>query len=383
MPRLVGTNDELESSSAAEIYGLVLVNPLKTWHQQPDISGASNPTSVARGTPMAPTSDRPSRILVFDDLPSNLRLISRWLRADGFEVRTCNEPEQAVHAVLTQQPDAILMDVRMPRHDGFSICRELKREPVTRLIPVVLMTAANDPADRLEAIEAGADDFVTKPLHREEISARLRSLVRVKRFTDELDRADDVIMSLALTIEARDSYTDGHCQRLAAAAVTLGRALGLADDDLAVLRRGGFMHDLGKIGVPDSILLKPGALTASEYEAMKQHPLIGDRLCGELRSLHRVRGIVRHHHERLDGSGYPDGLRGGQIPELAQIVGLVDVYDALTTDRPYRRAVTPSDACEHLLSEVTSGWRRRDLVETFVSLVESGAVPGEGVTGLH
>ena len=221
---------------------------------------------------MAHHSDRPSRILVFDDLPSNLRLISRWLRADGFDVRTCNEPEHAVPAVLTQQPDAILMDVRMPRHDGFSICRELKREPVTRLIPVVLMTAANDPADRLEAIEAGADDFVTKPLHREEISARLRSLVRVKRFTDELDRADDVIMSLALTIEARDAYTDGHCQRLAAAAVTLGRALGLADDDLAALRRGGFMHDLGKIGVPDSILLKPGALTPSEYEAMKQHP---------------------------------------------------------------------------------------------------------------
>src|SRR5688572_5716794 len=156
---------------------------------------------------MAQLSDRCGRILVFDDLPSNLRLISRWLRTDGFEVRTCDNPQNAVQAVLTQQPDAVLMDVRMPRHDGFGICRELKRDRLTRLIPVVLMTAANDPADRLEAIEAGADDFVTKPLHREEVSARLRSLVRVKRFTDELDRAEDVIVSLALTIEARDSYT--------------------------------------------------------------------------------------------------------------------------------------------------------------------------------
>jgi putative two-component system response regulator len=332
---------------------------------------------------MAQTSDNSGRVMVFDDLPSNLRLISRWLRADGFEVRTCDDPEHAIEAVLKQRPDAILMDVRMPRHDGFSTCRELKRDRLTRLIPVVLMTAANDPADRLEAIEAGADDFVTKPLHREEISARLRSLVRVKRFTDELDRAEDVIVSLALTIEARDAYTDGHCQRLATAAVILGRALGLSHDDLAALRRGGFLHDLGKIAVSDSILLKPGALTATEYEAMKQHPVVGDRLCGELRSLHQVRGIVRHHHERLDGSGYPDGLRGNQIPILAQIVGLVDVYDALTTNRPYRQAVAPADACAHLRGEVASGWRRHDLVETFVSLVESGAVGGEVAAHVH
>jgi putative two-component system response regulator len=314
------------------------------------------------------------RILVFDDLHANLRLIARWLRADRFDVRTCDDPAGAVEAVLRQQPDAVLMDVRMPRHDGFGICRTLKQNPETRLIPVVLMTAANDPADRLEAIEAGADDFVTKPLHREELSARLRSLVRVKRYTDDLDRAEDVILSLALTIEARDAYTEGHCQRLAISAVTLGRALGLSAEDLAALRRGAFMHDLGKIAVPDSILLKRDSLTPSEYEAMKQHAVVGDRLCGELRSLRRVRGIVRHHHERLDGSGYPDGLRGADIPILAQIIGLVDVYDALTTDRPYRPALSPAAACEHLRQEAAAGWRRHDLVETFVRLVEAGVI---------
>jgi putative two-component system response regulator len=312
--------------------------------------------------------------MVFDDLHANLRLISKWLRADKFDVRASDNPEHAVEHVERQQPDAVLMDVRMPRHDGFSICRALKTDPSTRLIPVVLMTAANDPADRLEAIEAGADDFVTKPLHREELTARLRSLVRVKRFTDDLERAGDVIVSLALTIEARDAYTDGHCQRLAAFSMILGEALGLPPEDLEALRHGGFMHDLGKIAVPDSILLKRGTLTAAEYEAMKQHPVVGERLCGDLRSLKRVRSIVRHHHERLDGSGYPDGLRGDEIPLLAQIIGLVDVYDALTTDRPYRAAVSPAMACEQLRTEVAAGWRRRDLVETFVGLVEAGAV---------
>jgi putative two-component system response regulator len=332
---------------------------------------------------MAHLPECAGRILVLDDLPANLRLIARWLRTDTFEVRTCDDPDTAVDAVLRQQPDAVLADVRMPRHDGFSICRVLKQDPHTRLIPVVLMTAANDPSDRLQAIEAGADDFVTKPLNREELTARLRSLVRVKRYTDDLDRADDVIVSLALTIEARDAYTDGHCQRLATSAVLLGRTLGLPDDDLGALRRGGFMHDLGKIAVPDSILLKAGPLTRPEFETMKEHSVIGDRLCGELRSLSRVRPIVRHHHEKLDGSGYPDGLRGDAVPVLAQIMGLVDVYDALTTTRPYRAALPPTGACEQLRREASAGWRRHDLIETFVGLVESGALAREPMLRMH
>lgn len=320
---------------------------------------------------MAQPYPESGRVLVFDDLASNLRLISRWLRSARFEVRTFVDPAKAIEMVREQHPDAVLLDVRMPGHDGFSICRTLKHDPLTRLTPVVLMTAANDPEDRLEAIEAGADDFVTKPLNREELVARLRSLVRLKRYTDDLDRAEDVIVSLALTIEARDAYTDGHCQRLAESGVALGRALGLPEDDLDVLRRGGYLHDLGKIAVRDSVLLKQGQLTRAEYDEMKQHPVVGDRLCGDLRALRRVRSIVRHHHEKLDGSGYPDGLKGDAIPVLAQIIGLVDVYDALTTNRPYRQALTPDMACEHLRNEVALGWRRRDLVETFVGLVQA------------
>src|SRR5205823_3481830 len=205
-----------------------------------------------------------------------------------------------------------------------------------------------------------------------ELRARVRSLLRLKRYTDDLDTAEAVIVSLALTIEARDASTEGHCQRLAAYATALGAALGLNDDDLAALERGGFLHDIGKVGIPDGILLKPARLTANEYTVVKQHTIIGDRLCGELRSLCRVRPIVRHHHERRDGSGYPDGLVGDAIPLLAQIIAIVDVFDALTTERPYKAAVSIERAYDELTREADRGWHRPDLVDAFIALWRAG-----------
>jgi putative two-component system response regulator len=181
-----------------------------------------------------------------------------------------------------------------------------------------------------------------------------------------------VIVSLALTIEARDGTTAGHCQRLAQYASTLGRTLGLDEDDVAALTRGGFLHDVGKVGIPDAVLLKRGRLTTEEFALITQHPVIGERLCGELRSLRKVRPIVRHHHERLDGSGYPDQLRGDTIPLLAQIMGIVDVFDALTTDRPYRIAMPIARAADELRGEVACGWRRADLVNIFLDQVARG-----------
>jgi putative two-component system response regulator len=270
-------------------------------------------------------------------------------------------------------PDVILSDIRMPRLDGFAFCRAVKTNPATRLIPVVLMTGTTEIDDRLSAIEAGADDFLTKPVDQLELEARVRSLMQLKRFTDDLDSAEDVLRSLALMIEARDKGTEGHCERLARYAVRLGERLGLPDDDLAALNRGGYFHDIGKIGIPDAILLKRGPLTPAERVEMQAHPEIGDRLCGNLRSLHKVRAIVRHHHERLDGSGYPDGLRGDEIPLLAQVIGIVDVYDALTTERPYQRALTPEEAFAELRDEVARGWRRADLVEAFIETVHAPA----------
>ena len=311
------------------------------------------------------TSVSRARILVVDDLAANVALVKRFLASEDFRISACSDSTQVVDLIHRDPPDAVVMDVRMPAVDGFTLCRALKDDPKTRLIPVVLMTAASFPQDRLDAIEAGADDFVAKPLRREELLARLRSLVRMKRFTDDLDHAEHVIVSLALTIEARDQYTNGHCQRLAAYAVSVGQALGLADDDLAALKRGAYLHDIGKIAVPDRILLKEGALTPAEVSIMRQHTLVGERLCGELRSLRLVRPIIRHHHEKLDGSGYPDRLRDGAIPLTAEIVGLVDVFDALTTDRPYREALPREAALDELRHEVRRGWRRRDLLDTF------------------
>jgi putative two-component system response regulator len=196
----------------------------------------------------------------------------------------------------------------------------------------------------------------------------------LKEYTDELESAEAILKSLALTIDARDPYTDGHCERLSRFAVRLGASLGLSKDELSALDRGGYLHDIGKIGIPDSILLKPTKLTSDEFEFIKQHTLIGDRLCGELRSLRLVRQIVRHHHEALDGSGYPDALSGDQVPLLAQIVGIVDLYDAVTTSRPYRQALPAEHAYAELRNECARGKRNPRLVEAFISLSQSGGV---------
>jgi putative two-component system response regulator len=307
----------------------------------------------------------PIRVLAIDDMPQNLRLLRRLLDASEVEVVEVADALDAVKVTVEEAPDVILMDIRMPQRNGFDACRELKANPVTRLVPVVLMTAELDTADRLRAIEAGADDFVTKPLNALELNARLKSLARVKRFTDDLEHAEQLILSLALTIEARDAYTEGHCQRLARYATAIGSALELGDEDIQALHRGAYLHDLGKIAIPDAILLKAGALTADEKRVMQSHPVIGERLCQQLRTLAPVRPIIRSHHERLDGSGYPDGLAGDDVPLLAQITGVVDVYDALTTERPYRGALTPDGAFEKLYEEVDRGMHERSLVDLF------------------
>lgn len=313
------------------------------------------------------------RIVVVDDCPINVHFLSRLLARDGHAVRTASNGEEALEVIAREQPDLVLMDVLMPRRDGFETCRALKQQASTRLIPVVLVTALQDSRDKIQGLEAGADDFLTKPVNPSELRARVRSLLRVKRYTDDLESAESVMLTLGETIEARDSYTEGHCHRLADYAVTLGQALRLSDDDLAVLEYGGFLHDIGKIGIPDALLLKPAPLSAEEYDLIKQHTIIGDRLCGGLRSLSRVRAIVRHHHERLDGSGYPDGLSGDAVPLLAQIIGIVDVHDALTTARPYKSAVEKDRAYEELRREAQRGWRREDLVETFISALDQPA----------
>jgi putative two-component system response regulator len=311
-------------------------------------------------------------ILIVDDIPGNARLLERQLAPEGHRVLLARDGEEALERVRRDQPDLVLMDVVMPTLDGFEACRRLKSNPMTRLVPVVLITALQGSHQRVRGLEVGADDFLSRPINTAELTARVRSLLRIKRFTDELDSAESVILSLAMTIEARDAWTDGHCQRLARYAVTVGRELGLTEEELTALAKGGFLHDLGKVGIPDAILLKPSPLTPDEKRIMQQHTVIGDRLCGELRSLRRVRPIVRFHHERLDGSGYPEGLKGVEIPILAQVMSVVDVLDALTTARPYKPALPIEAACDELADEAARGWLNPEIVDQVIALGRAG-----------
>ena len=304
-----------------------------------------------------------------DDDETSVRFLRRLLSREGHKISVVSSVDAALKACERESPDLVLVDLVAPRGQGFELCRRLKNQIVTRFIPVVIVTAQSDRRDRLRGIEAGCDDFLIKPFDAAELHARIQSLVRLKRFTDDLESAEAVILGMGATIEARDPSTNGHCQRLAHYATRLGQSLNLDDTDLAALERGGFLHDIGKIAVPDSVLLKGGQLNPHESRVMRKHPIVGDSLCSGLRSLNKVRPIVRHHHERLDGTGYPDGLRNGEVPLLAQIVGVVDVFDALTTERPYRAARPVEEAFQILTDEATKGWRDRVLVDAFVNVV--------------
>jgi putative two-component system response regulator len=323
--------------------------------------------------------DDPARpqatVLVVEDDHTNSAALLQLLKAQGYSVQSASDGATALASIDRSPPDLVLLDVQMPGMSGFDVCRLIKQTPATRLLPVVLITGLDAREHRIEGIHAGADDLLTKPFDLEELNARVRSLLRLKRYTDELDSAQSVILSLAMTVEARDAYTEGHCQRLATYAVALGQALALNEADLAALYRGGYLHDVGKIGISDALLQKPGKLTPAERLLIEQHPLIGEELCGNLRSLARVRPIVRHHHEHRDGSGYPDGLCGDEIPLLAQIVAIADAYDAITTTRPYRAALPAAHAFAELRRDVKKGLRRSDLVETFIELNAAAPIP--------
>jgi putative two-component system response regulator len=308
-------------------------------------------------------------VLVVDDERLNVDLLRRVLSRDGYEVISAPNGALALEAVDRERPDVVLMDINMPGLGGLEACRQLKQDPATRLLPVILLTGLTGPSDRLDGIDAGADDFLTKPFAFDELRARVRSLRRMKRYTDELESVESLMLSIAMTIEARDPATRGHCDRLARYAVSLGEALGVGAEQQRALHLGGFLHDVGKIGVPDAVLLKPAPLDGNERMQMQQHPVIGDALCAHLRSLRAVRPIVRHHHERPDGSGYPDGLRGDEIPLLASIVSVVDAYDALTTARPYKAAFSRERACEELRDEARRGWKHQECVEAWIDVL--------------
>jgi len=329
------------------------------------------PGSAPRGAARRPEAgpDAAPTVLVADDDPALRAGLQRILEAEGLRVLTEGDGNSALRAVRHERPDVVLLDVMMPGRDGVAVCQALKEDPETRLTPVVMLTGLGAVEDRVRAIDAGADDFLTKPFERAELLARVRSLLRLKAFTDELERAETVLMALARSIEAKDPYTEGHCERLSMYAPALGEHLGQPPETLVALRRAGTLHDIGKVAVPDAILLKPGPLTEPEWAVMRDHPIVGERICQGLKSLRLVLPVIRYHHERWDGSGYPDGLAGEEIPMTARVLQVVDVFDALTTDRPYRRAMSAAAALGALRDESTRGWWDGSVVVGWEALV--------------
>lgn len=309
-------------------------------------------------------------ILVADDNCANRELVSAILSAAGYQVVCAEDGQQALTHLNDGSIDLALLDVVMPRPTGFEVCQKIKSKPETRLIPVVLLTSLDSESDRIHGILCGADDFLSKPVNKQELLARVYSLLRLKQFTDEMDNAEMVLFSLALTIEAKDPYTEGHCDRLSKYSVALGEKLGLPEELRVALRRGGLIHDIGKLAVPEQILLKPGPLTPEERKIMEEHTVIGERICAPLRSFRHVLPIIRHHHERQDGSGYPDGLKGQQVPLTARILQITDIYDALTTDRPYRKALSVEKALAIMREEANRGWWDASVLDEFEASVK-------------
>ena len=315
---------------------------------------------------------RKQSILVVDDNLVNAVLLKELLASRGYQTIAVQDAAAAEVEIRRAAPDLILLDVIMPGKSGYELCRELKGDSKTRLIPIVMITGLSAREDRLKGIEAGADDFLTKPISPEELFARVSSLLKLKEFTDELETADSVLCTLGLSVEARDPYTEGHCERLARNASDLGRFLGLDAESIVALERGGYLHDLGKIKVPDYILTKGKGsdLTPPEWEIMKLHPVTGESICRPLKSLRLVLPIIRHHHEHSDGSGYPDGLRQHEIPLLPRILQVVDIYDALRTARPYKPALGHEQTAVTMRAEARAGLWDEELVAEFFGMLD-------------
>lgn len=312
-------------------------------------------------------------VLVVDDIEANRELLEGHLDRLGYEVRQARDGLEALESIKHEEPDLVLLDIDMPRMDGLTLCRGLKAHPQLRLVPVVLITAHQDRETHLRGLEAGADDFLTKPFDSAELLVRTKVLLRDRELNKQLDAAEGIILALARIVEARDRYTIHHAERVGLYAREIGRVHGLAEPDLDILYKGGIMHDLGKVVIPAEILLKPGPLNNAEREIMESHAPEGARIAAPLRSVASLLPIVRHHHERVDGRGYPDHLSGAEVPLGARVAAIGDAWDAMTSDRPYRIALQREEAVSRLRAGAGTQWDA-ELAAIFLDLIDKGVV---------
>jgi putative two-component system response regulator len=327
------------------------------------------------GTAQRRTGDpEPYRILMVDDNSMVRGSMARLLARHGFAVIEAASGTEALAACGTERPDLVLLDVQMPGCDGFEVCRRIKQNTASALVPVVLVTALDTAEYRLRGAEAGADDFFTKPAATSELVARVRGAVRLKRITDGMEAPEAILFTLARIVEGRDTDTVGHCNRLSVLGERLGKRLRLPRASQIALQQAGIVHDIGKVVVPDAVLLKRGPLTDDEWTVMRRHAAEGARICAPLQSFRDVLPIIRHHHERMDGSGYPDGLRGHEIPITARVLQVVDVFDALNMSRPYKAALSEAEALAVMETEVRRGWWDPTIFEEFTNMVSDGGL---------
>lgn len=320
-------------------------------------------------------SNSRGKILVVDASIANRRNVRATLGEFGQHVIEAGTTSEAIAAISMHRIDLVLVELAVPELGATEFCRMLKKATATQFLPVFVTTASDDLENEVRAIESGADEFLVRPLRPRAFQARVQATLRQKAMIDSLDDSETVLFSLAQSVEERDPGLGQHCQNLALMAAAVGAALGLPGHDILALQRGGYLHDVGKVAIPDHILFKPGPLTPEEWEIMKSHAERGERICGNMRSLAPVLPIIRHHHERWDGSGYPDRLKGEDTPLLARILQTADIYDALTTARPYKTALTPDEALQIMRGEVEKGWRDPKLVEVFADIVPMFRTP--------
>ncbi len=327
------------------------------------------PTPI-RTAPAGPPLEQPT-ILIADSHEINRRVLRGILRCEPYRVLEAAHHEEAFRLLEREKIDLVVLDLMLPDIGAPEFCRRLKLQRHTRLIPLLVMTSVQGVENEIAGLESGADEFLTKPLHPAVVRTRIATMLRQKAAIDSLEEAEGILFALAQAIEQRDTCTGLHCERLALISVTIGHSLSLTQRELVALYRGGFLHDIGKVSVPDAILRKPGPLTEEEWRIMRGHTIHGEAICRPLKTLAPVLPIIRHHHERWDGSGYPDGLRGEQIPLLARILQIADIFDALTSERPYKPALPWQEAVAILQEETRRGWRDPELVAVFRSICES------------
>ena len=311
------------------------------------------------------------RILIADGNATIRKLLRHGLSSADYEIIEATDGKQAMELAMQRpEPNAILIDAQIAGMSGLDVCRALKNDMQYRTIPVIVMTTAGTNEEINEAVDAGADEFLSKPINRAELNVRLRSITRMHRGNAEMIGAESVALSLARAVASKDGYSSGHVEQVANFAVDFGKTLGMDSAELKMLRYGAILHNVGKIAIPDSILEKTGPLTPRERALFHQHPRVGCDICAPLAPLRPVLPIIRHHKEHFDGTGYPDGLRGDKIPLKAQVVGIVDVFSALTSDRPFRRAKSQSEAIEILRDRARQGMHDPALVERFCESIK-------------